>query len=56
MQQIWILLLVMGAAANFYIAWLAYNDGEMGQVATAVGLAALCGFVAYLRIRQAEKK
>lgn len=56
MQQIWILLLILGVAANLFIAWLAFQDGAMGQVATAIALAALCGGVAYLRIKQSEKK
>ncbi|MEO1706049.1 MAG: hypothetical protein AAFR50_12035 [Pseudomonadota bacterium] len=56
MQQIWIILLVLGVAANVVIGWLAFQDGAMGQVATSLLLAALCGGVAYLRIKQAEKK
>ncbi|MEO0487245.1 MAG: hypothetical protein AAF092_15170 [Pseudomonadota bacterium] len=56
MQQVWIILLILGVAANLYIGWLAYQDGAMGQVATAVALAALCGGVAYLRMKQAGGK
>lgn len=56
MQQVWIILLVLGAAANLYIAWLAFQDGAPGQVATAVALALLCAGVAYLRIKHMEKK
>ena len=56
MQQVWIILLALGVAANLVIAWLAFRDGEMGHVFTALVLAALCGGVAYLRIKQAEDK
>ncbi|MEM1375007.1 MAG: hypothetical protein AAGF78_11570 [Pseudomonadota bacterium] len=56
MQQVWIILLMLGVAANLVIAVLAFGDGEMGHVVTSVLLAALCAGVAYLRIKQAEKK
>lgn len=53
MQQVWIILLVLGVAANLFIGWLAFQDGEIGQMVTALALAALCAGVAYLRIKQA---
>ena len=56
MQRLWIILLVLGAVANFYIAWLAFQDGAMGQVAIAIALALLCAGVAYLRLNQGEKR
>ena len=55
MQQVWIILLILGVAANVYIGWLAYQDGATPQVITSVLLAALCAGVAYLRIKQGEK-
>ncbi|MEM6277289.1 MAG: hypothetical protein AAF714_10090 [Pseudomonadota bacterium] len=56
MQQIWLILLILGVVANLVVGVLAYRDGEMGHVATSIMLAILCAGVAYLRIKQMEKK
>ncbi|MEL6550529.1 MAG: hypothetical protein AAFQ54_09835 [Pseudomonadota bacterium] len=56
MQQVWIILLLLGVVANAIIGWLAFQDGAMGQVTTSVILGALCAAVAYLRIKQMEGK
>ncbi|MEM1101805.1 MAG: hypothetical protein AAGH73_09790 [Pseudomonadota bacterium] len=56
MQQVWIILLLLGVVANAIIGWLAFQDGASGQVTTSVILGALCAAVAYLRIKQMEGK
>ncbi|MEM8648764.1 MAG: hypothetical protein AAGF86_20820 [Pseudomonadota bacterium] len=56
MQQVWLILLAMGFCANVYIAWLAFQGGSMGHVVTGLALAALCAGVAYIRIKQMEKR
>lgn len=56
MQQVWIILLLLGVVANAIIGWLAFQDGATGQVTTSVILGALCAAVAYLRIKQMEGK
>ncbi|MCH2076775.1 MAG: hypothetical protein MK180_07795 [Rhodobacteraceae bacterium] len=56
MRQIWIVLLLVGVVANLGVGWLAYQNGDMGSVSLSIGLAAMCAGVAYLRVKQAEKK
>ncbi|MEM1234322.1 MAG: hypothetical protein AAGH70_09365 [Pseudomonadota bacterium] len=56
MQQVWVTLLLLGVVANLVVGVLAFRDGEMGHVATSLMLAILCAGVAYLRIKQTEKK